>query len=130
MIEGSRSIHLTNGSASGRPKNIRIRRFRIRNTAYRYQYVRAETAGPRYRSCRACSCSGTAASPPPAFSWRPPARPSNRKSTVRTGRLFVPVRSPRVCFRQSWAIYPNAHPLPPLSRNMLRSSVVEPEPEP
>ncbi len=42
VIEGSRfgsgtgsgSIPLTNGSGSRRPKNIRIRRIRIRNTAY------------------------------------------------------------------------------------------------
>jgi hypothetical protein len=69
-------------------------------------YVRAKTAGARCRSCRACCCSVTAVSPPQAFSWRPPGRPSSRRSIVRTGRLFVPVRSLRVCFRQSWALLP------------------------
>ena len=36
MIEGSGSVRLTNGSGSGsrRPKNIRIRRIRIRNTGF------------------------------------------------------------------------------------------------
>ncbi len=33
MVEGSGSVPLTNGSGSRRPKNIRIRRIRIRNTA-------------------------------------------------------------------------------------------------
>jgi hypothetical protein len=34
MIKGSGSVTLTNGSGSKRPKNIRIRRFRIRNTGF------------------------------------------------------------------------------------------------
>ncbi len=36
MIEGSGSVRLTIGSGSGRPKNIRILRIRIRNTGKRY----------------------------------------------------------------------------------------------
>ncbi len=36
--EGSRSIHLTNGSGSGRPKNMRIL-LRISNTGFKYWYL-------------------------------------------------------------------------------------------
>jgi hypothetical protein len=35
-MEGSGSVHLTNGPGSGRAKNVRIR-FRIPNTVYRYR---------------------------------------------------------------------------------------------
>ncbi len=39
MIDGSGSIPLTNGSGSGRPKNIRIRKIRILNTALKVEFT-------------------------------------------------------------------------------------------
>ncbi len=45
MIEGSGSIHLTSGSGSGRPKNMWIRRIRIRNTAKNCQILPGTGSG-------------------------------------------------------------------------------------
>jgi hypothetical protein len=67
MIEGSvaGSIPLTNGSVSvsrtRRPKNVRIRRIRIRNTGYnRTRFLLWEQCLKNHKPRRSCSCSGTA----------------------------------------------------------------------